>query len=478
MEIHTKQTRLHSQHGSSELCEKESQTMIQPSNSISNENTSLDSPQAELERSKKIDGHKKFSRLGWKRLVIILIVEAVALGSLSLPKSFMTLGMVGGVVCSVGIGLIATYASYEVGAVKVKYPEVEHYGDIGRLILGEKGFWIITVVFIFQLILSVGSHCLTGIIALADITRSDVCNVVFGMASALIILLLAIPPTFADIAILGYIDVVSILTAIGITIIATGVQSSQENNSSSRANWSAWPPEGTDFATAMVAINNIVFAYSFAPAIPSFVNEMHTPEDYTKALYALGIIEIVLYTLIGSLVYSFVGMDVQSPALLSAGPLLSRIAFGVALPVIFISGSINTNIVARYIHTHVYRDSIHRYVNTRMGWVTWCLLVIVLTLLSWVVAEAIPVFSLLLSISTSLFNSGLSFYIPAIMWFVLVKEGSWFSRQNIQRSIYNGIVFLFGIIILVAGLYGTIVDLIRESKDTSFGRPFTCSVIT
>jgi hypothetical protein len=36
------------------------------------------------------------------------------------------------------------------------------------------------------------------------------------------------------------------------------------------------------------------------------------------------------------------------PALLSAGPLVSKIAFGMAIPVIFISGSINTTVVARY----------------------------------------------------------------------------------------------------------------------------------
>ncbi|KAJ5357322.1 hypothetical protein N7541_004480 [Penicillium brevicompactum] len=462
MEIYTRQERLHSLHGSSRLCEKEPETTGHQSNEDENDTPSSNLSQAEFTRSKKIEGQKKFSRLGWKRLVILLIVEAIALGSLSLPKAFMTLGMVGGVICSVGIGLIATYASSEVGAVKLKHPQVEHYGDIGRLMLGETGFWIVTVVFIFQLLLSVGSHCLTGIIALADITRSDICNVVFGIASALIMLILAIPPTFADIAFLGYIDVVSIFTAIGITVIATGVQSSQQQITSPQSQWSAWPPEDTDFASAMVAINNIVFAYSFAPAIPSFVSEMHTPADFPKAIYALGVIEIVIYTLIGALVYSFVGMNVQSPALLSAGPLLSRIAFGVALPVIFISGSINTNIVARYIHSYLYRDSVLRYVNTKKGWVTWCFLVTVLTLVSWVVAEAIPVFSLLLSISASLFNSGLCFYIPSIMWLVLVREGSCFSRENICRTICNGIVFVFGIIVLGAGLYGTVVDLVSQ----------------
>lgn len=440
--------------------DKESDAAVQPLKCITNNNPSSDGCQTELERRKKIEGRKKFLRLGWKRLAIILITEAVALGSLSIPASFATLGMLGGVISSVGIGLIATYASYEVGAVKLKYPHVEHYGDIGRLILGETGFWIITVAFIFQLVLSVGSHCLTGIIALASVTQSHVCTVVFGLVSALILLVLAIPPTFADVAILGYIDVASIFTAIGITIVATGVQSTRDNNGSPGSNWSVWPKENLSFSTAMVAMNNIVFAYSFAPAIPSFMSEMHTPKHYTKAIYTLGVIEIIIYTLVGSLVYLFVGKDVQSPALLSAGPLMSRIAFGVALPVVFISGSINTSLIARYIHGHVYRNSVVRYVNTKKGWITWISLVAVLTFVSWVVAEAIPVFSDILSISAALLVSGLCFYVPAVMWFVLVKEGNWFSRSNIQRAFYNGIVFLFGISVLVCGMYANIVNLV------------------
>lgn len=420
---------------------------------------------AEIEEQRVIRGDENFHRLGWKRLTIVLFVEAIALGSLSLPKAFATLGMVPGVISSIGIGIVATYASYEVGAVKVKYPHVEHYGDIGRLLLGEWGFWIITVVFILSIALTVGSHTLTGIIALTNITQSDICSVIFGLVSTIILLLLAIPPTFADIAILGYIDLASILIAIGITIIATGVQSTQARTGSDlpSSNWSAWPKEGTDFASGMVAINNIVFAYTFAPALPSFMSEMHTPKDYTKAVYSLGIIEVVIYTLVGSLVYAFVGQDVKSPALLSAGPLWSRIAFGIALPVIFISGSINTSVIARYIHGHVYRYSVVRYVNTRMGWITWIALVSVLTFLAWIIAEAIPVFSTILSISGALFSSGLCFYIPSIMWFVLVREGKWY--DNLPRAFCNTFVFIFGLGVLGCGMYANVIHLVSSEYD-------------
>jgi hypothetical protein len=42
------------------------------------------------------EGEQKFHKLGWKRLTICLIVEAIALGSLSVPSAFATVGMVAG----------------------------------------------------------------------------------------------------------------------------------------------------------------------------------------------------------------------------------------------------------------------------------------------------------------------------------------------------------------------------------------------
>ncbi|KAK2684561.1 hypothetical protein QWA68_016551 [Fusarium oxysporum] len=66
--------------------------------------------QTDLEKEKTIQGTAHFHRLGWKRLTVVLIVQAIALGSLSLPGALATLGMVAGVISCVGIGLIARAA--------------------------------------------------------------------------------------------------------------------------------------------------------------------------------------------------------------------------------------------------------------------------------------------------------------------------------------------------------------------------------
>ncbi|KAG9686760.1 hypothetical protein KCU76_g10786, partial [Aureobasidium melanogenum] len=108
----------------------------------------------ELEKTATLEeGEAKFKKLGWKRLTICLIVEAIALGALSVPAAFAAVGMVAGVILSVGIGLLAIYTSYVVGQVKIKFPQVEHYSDAVGLMFGRIGMEVVGAMFTLHLIL-------------------------------------------------------------------------------------------------------------------------------------------------------------------------------------------------------------------------------------------------------------------------------------------------------------------------------------
>ena len=431
----------------------------------------------ELDRVTSLhEGEQKFHKLGWKRLTICLIVEAIALGSLSIPSAFATLGMVAGVILCVGIGLLAIYTSYVVGQVKLKYPAVNHYADGVRLIWGRFGYELASAMFVLLLVLLVGSHTLTGTIAWINIVgHPSTCALVWAVISAILLFLLAIPPTFAEFAILGYIDFVSIIVAILITIVATGVEAGKAPGGLSAVNWSAWPPADVSFSSAFLAVTNIVFAYSFSVCQFSFMSELHTPEDYVKSIWSLGLIEIFIYTLTGGLIYAFVGNGVSSPALLSAGSVVSRVAFGIALPVIFISGSINSTVSARFILDRAFPNSPIKYVHSKAGWAVWIGLLVLQTVIAFVVAEAIPFFSDLLGIISALFISGFSFYFPALFWFLLIKQGKWYEgRKNIALSILNGLCLAIGVAVLGCGTYASVQDILDKYSSGSVRSPFSC----
>jgi amino acid permease len=238
------------------------------------------------------EGEHKFHKLGWKRLTICLIVEAIALGSLSLPSVFATLGMVPGILITVTIGLLAMYTSYIIGNVKLKYPHIKDYAEALGLIWGNFGYQLAGVMFFGLLILLVGSHVLTGTIAFIKIVdKPEMCALIWGVVSAILLFFLALPPTFAKFAILGYIDFASILLAIGITIIATGIESTNAPGGLNAVNWRLWPKEDLSFASAFLSVTNILFAYSFGMVQFSFMDEMHTPTDYIKSTCAIGVIE-------------------------------------------------------------------------------------------------------------------------------------------------------------------------------------------
>ncbi|QPH06385.1 hypothetical protein C2857_004815 [Epichloe festucae Fl1] len=419
-------------------------------------------------------GNAHFHRLGWKRLAIVTIVEAVALGALSLPSAYHTLGMLPGVFLTIALGLVSIFTSYIVGQVKLRFPETANYADAGRLLLGRFGYELFGLALVLELVMVVGSHALTGSIALSTLDGGRVCSLVFSAVSAIVLLVLAIPPSFAEVAILGYVDFGSIVAAVAITVMATGIQASDSSMGLGGVDWSAWPQQDVTLSRAFVAISNIIFAFSFAIGQFSFMDEMHTPNDYMKSMWASGFTQIIIYTLTGALCYAFVGSSVQSPALLSAGPIISKVAFGVALPVIFISGSINSTVALRYLHGRIFKNSVLRYIKTPRGWATWIGLVTVFTIAAWVIAEAIPIFSDLLSLASALFVSGFSFWIPAIMWFKLLCRGSWYSKENLAISVGSIVAFIIGAVTLVAGTYATIVDIIKETSDGSAHSPFAC----
>jgi amino acid permease len=441
------------------------------------------------------EGEQKFHKLGWKRLTICLIVEAIALGSLSIPSAFAKVGMVAGVILCVGLGLLAIYTSYVVGYVQkyartsfknslltlrsqvyMRYPHLKDYAEAVGLIWGKFGYELTAFMFCMYLTMVVGSHALTGTIAWINIVDSPgVCALVWSVISAIILFALALPPTFAEFAILGYIDFVSICAAILITIVATGVQAANSAGGLAGVNWSVWPPADVTFSSAFLSVTNIIFAYSFAICQFSFMAELHTPKDYVKSVWALGLIEMFIYTVTGALVYAFVGADVKSPALLSGGTTVSRIAFGVALPVIFISGSINGTVVGRYIVNRAFPRGPIKYTNTKAGWLIWVILIAIITIIGWIIAEAIPFFGDLLGISSALFVTGFSYYFPALFWFLLVKEGPWYRGwKNISLSLLNGLIFLIGVGSLGMGTYASIQDILDSYNSGSVRGAFTC----
>lgn len=67
---------------------------------------------------------------------------------------------------------------------------------------------------------------------------------------------------------------------------------------------------------------------------------MRDPRLFTRSLVVSQLGSTIIYLVIGIVVYYYCGSDVASPALGSAGPLIKRISYGIALPGLIASTTI------------------------------------------------------------------------------------------------------------------------------------------
>lgn len=91
------------------------------------------------------------------------------------------------------------------------------------------------------------------------------------------------------------------------------------------------------FSAAISAVSAMVFSYGATPAFFALASEMREPRLYTRSLAVCQVLITIIYITIGCVVYYFCGSYVASPALGSAGPLMKKVAYGVALPGLFVT---------------------------------------------------------------------------------------------------------------------------------------------
>ncbi|RSL57572.1 hypothetical protein CEP54_008184 [Fusarium duplospermum] len=98
---------------------------------------------------------------------------------------------------------------------------------------------------------------------------------------------------------------------------------------------------------------------------------MRNPRHYTKALVLCQMVVTITYVTIGIVVYYYCGSYLASPALGSAGKLIKKIAYGIALPGLFASSTLAIHLVSKHFFVRFLRGSRHLVANSLTHWGTW-----------------------------------------------------------------------------------------------------------
>ncbi|THC98559.1 hypothetical protein EYZ11_001989 [Aspergillus tanneri] len=387
----------------------------------------------------------KYRTLHWWQCGMIMIAETISLGILSLPSAVATLGLAPAVVLIVGLGIVATYTGYVIGQFKLRYPHVHSMADAGEVMMGSFGRELLGTAQLLFLVFIMGSHILTFIVMMNTVTDHGTCSIVFGVVGLIISFILALPRTLKKVSWMSISSFISILTAVLITMIAIAIQRPGKGKIDTTVD--------TSLYKGFLAVTNIVFAYAGHVAFFGFISEMAIPTDYPKTLYMLQATDTSMYAVTAIVIYYYGGKDVKSPALGSTSPLISKIAYGIAIPTIVIAGVINGHVACKYIYVRLFRGTDRMQKRNLVSLGTWVLIGIVLWTLAWIIAEAIPVFNNLLSLITALFASWFTYGMSGIFWLFLNYGRYTSSGRKIALTILNLIIVGIGGCLCGLGLY-------------------------
>ncbi|OJJ83406.1 uncharacterized protein ASPGLDRAFT_26340 [Aspergillus glaucus CBS 516.65] len=401
----------------------------------------------------------KYKTLKWWQCGLLMVAETISLGILSLPAAVAGLGLAPAIIILISLGLVASYTGYVIGQLKWRYPHISSMADAGEILMGRFGKETLFGGQILCLIFVMASHLLTFTVAMNMITVHGTCSIVFGVVGLVLSLGLSLPRTLKNMSWLSLASFISIFTAVLLTMIAIAIENPMPSIK-------ATVP--TNLVTGFTSALNITLSYASHNIFFNVIAELKDPRDFPKALTLLQCIDITLYLVAAVVIYCYAGDSVASPALGSASPLISKIAYGLALPTIIIAGVISGHIACKLIYTRVFAgtDRMHKRDFTAVG--SWIGIAVALWVIAWIIAEAIPVFSNLLSLMTALFASWFSFGLPGMFW-LYMNKGLWFaSPRKMLLTVVNALCICIGVVMCGLGLYSSGKAIHDDSSSASF----------
>ncbi|KAJ5624748.1 hypothetical protein N7510_001057 [Penicillium lagena] len=402
----------------------------------------------------------KYRTMKWWHCGMLMIAENVSVGILSLPSAVATLGMAPAAIMILFISALSWYTGYAIGQFKLRHPEIHSMGDAGELLMGRFGRELLGLGQLLLLIFLCASNILMFNILMNVLTNHGTCTLVFGVVGLVICFLGALPRTMDKVYWMSVVSFLSVFVATVVTMIAAGVET--------KGHIPLQATTTVGFREGFLSVTNIIFAYLAHVAYFGFMSETEDPRTFNKSLAMLQIVDTVLYLISALIIYRYVGPDVQSPAILSLSPLMSKIAWGLAIPTTILSGVVLGHVACKYIYVRLFRGSDKMHSRSFLSIGSWVAICLAVWVVSWVVAESIPVFNDLLSLISALFGSWFSFGLPAIFW-LHMNQGQYF--RNIRKTIltiWNILILAIACAICGLGLYVSGVAIHNDSGSQSW----------
>ncbi|KAF5127271.1 N amino acid transport system protein [Metarhizium anisopliae] len=233
------------------------------------------------------------------------------------------------------------------------------------------------------------------------------------------------------------------------------------------------------FTDGVNAVLKVCYAYAGNVGFVSYMAEMKNPsKDFVPALTVLQVFSVVLYLITAVVIYCLSGQYTTSPALGSAPTIPAKIAYGIVLPAILSTGLVFGHTAIKYLYVVAMRamKSTHQLTDRSVkSWGTWIVCATLFWTVSFVIANAIPIFDSILSIASATFIAWFTFGISGVFWY----HRNWqekFHRKNIPLAIVNALLIAQALFMNGVGLWAAIRQLVDifNDKENKIGGVFPC----
>ncbi|KAF3006062.1 hypothetical protein E8E13_010942 [Curvularia kusanoi] len=417
-----------------------------------------------------------YRAVGWKGTTVIMLKTQIGLGVLSIPATFHSLGLIPGVIIILVIAVMTSWSNYIIGQFKMRHPDIYGIDDVGRKIFGRVGYEVFGITFALFWIFVAGSGMLGISTALNALSSHGACTAVFVAVAAIVGFCLGSIQTLGKISWLAWIGIISILSSILILTIAVGVEDRPADAPQTPGPWkSDYELFGSPTpADAFASISSIIFAYAGTPAFFNIISEMREPKHYTKSMVVCQSVMTAVYIAIGVVVYYFCGSYVSSPALGSAGHVMKKVCYGIALPGLIVSTTLFIHFAAKYFFMRFMRGSVHLTRNTKTHWVAWIGCTAGNTIIAYIIASAVPVFGGLVSLIGALLGTLMCLQPMGCMWLY----DHWRDVRNAKWMFMVGwcaFMIIGGWFLTIAGTYGSVVGIIDSYNKSGGSAAWSCA---
>jgi hypothetical protein len=185
-------------------------------------------------------------------------------------------------------------------------------------------------------------------------------------------------------------------------------------------------------------------------------------------------IVIASYMSFSLVVYYYCGQWVAVPSLGSAGPTIKIVAYGVGFIGLLVSGCLYLHVGAKYVFVRILRNSEHLQSDTWVHWGTWLGCTSGLGAIAFILAQAIPIFNYLLSLTGSLCFAPIALSLPGWLW--CHDNMSWRRGKLWQQIVFwiTALMIPLGMFICIGGTYGVVVQIKDAYASGRIGESLCC----